>query len=209
MTTSPGEPVGEIALMMELCRDLSWVARSGATVLVTGESDVATKWVARTIHTHSARASRPFVTVDCGLPGTRLESELFGDPRNGSGSPSGGVSRLALADSGTIFLAGIGAMPAAVQQRLFRFLQTGELETSGTGRAAQRVDVRVVAATSRDLQELIAGGTFDEDLYYRLNVIHLHVPPLSERSGDIGGLVEQLLARQDLDIAGRVERAER
>jgi DNA-binding NtrC family response regulator len=188
--------------MMELCRDISWVARSGATVLVTGESDVATKWVARTIHTHSARASRPFITVDCGLPGARLESELFGDSQGGSRSGRGSVAKLALADSGTIFLAGVGAMPAAVQERLFRFLQTGELETSGTGRPAERVDVRVVAATSRDLQELIADGTFDEDLYYRLNVIHLHVPPLHERSGDIGGLVEQLLARQDLHVAG-------
>jgi transcriptional regulator with PAS, ATPase and Fis domain len=147
--------------------------------------------------------------VDCGLPGTRLESELFGDSDGGSRSARGSVAKLALADSGTIFLAGVGAMPAAVQQRLFRFLQTGELETSGAGRTAERVDVRVVAATSRDLQELIADGTFDEDLYYRLNVIHLHVPPLHERSGDIGGLVEQLLARQDLHVEGRVGRADR
>lgn len=208
MTSYSGKPVGEIALMVELCRDISWVARSGATVLVTGQSDVGTKWVARSIHTHSSRASRPFVTVDCGLPGARLESELFGDSHGSSGSSRGTAGKLALADSGTVFLAGIGEMSAAIQERLFRFLQTSELETGGAEGTPRRVDVRIVASTSRDLQELIASGTFDEALYYRLNVIHLRVPPLDERSRDFGGLVERLLARRDLQVPVRVARCD-
>jgi transcriptional regulator with PAS, ATPase and Fis domain len=189
--------IGSSHPMLELRQEIERIARSDAKVLITGESGVGKELVARAIHTNSPRAERAFIAVNCaGLPETLLESELFGHVKGSfTGAYRDKPGKLETADEGTIFLDEVGEMTLRMQGLLLRFLETGELQKVGSERASRRVDVRVVAATNRNLQDLIAQGQFREDLYYRLNVIHFWVPPLRERKEDIPGLIQYFLSR--------------
>jgi len=189
--------IGSSHPMLELRQEIERIARSDAKVLITGESGVGKELVARAIHTSSPRAERAFIAVNCaGLPETLLESELFGHVKGSfTGAYRDKPGKLETADEGTIFLDEVGEMTLRMQGLLLRFLETGELQKVGAERAGRRVDVRVVAATNRNLQDLIAQGQFREDLYYRLNVIHFWVPPLRERKEDIPGLIQYFLSR--------------
>jgi two-component system response regulator AtoC len=191
----PNLLVGESPVMIDLKEEIDRVARSDAKVLITGESGTGKELVANAVHTGSDRALRPFVAVNCaGLPETLLESELFGHVKGSfTGAYRDKPGKLELASLGTMFLDEIGEMTLRMQGLLLRFLETGEIQKVGTDRAVGRVDVRVVAATNRNLREMIGQGTFREDLFYRLNVIHLTVPPLRERREDITALIEHFL----------------
>jgi two-component system response regulator AtoC len=180
-----------------LSQEIERIARSDAKVLVTGESGVGKELVAHAIHQRSTRASRPMVAVNCaGLPETLLESELFGHVKGSfTGAYRDKQGKLEMADGGSIFLDEIGEMTLRMQGLLLRFMETGELQKVGADRAAGRVNVRVIAATNRNLRDMIVDGTFREDLFYRLNVIHLTVPPLRERREDIPLLIEYFLAQ--------------
>jgi transcriptional regulator with PAS, ATPase and Fis domain len=188
--------VGESPLMIELAEEIARVARSDAKVLITGESGVGKELVAQSIHTHSVRSQRPFVAVNCaGIPETLLESELFGHVRGSfTGAYRDKPGKFEMADRGTLFLDEIGEMTLRMQGLLLRFLETGEIQKVGADNVIARVDVRVVASTNRNLREMTSQGTFREDLFYRLHVIHLEVPPLRERREDIGPLARHFLA---------------
>src|SRR2546423_5792384 len=175
--------IGTSPLVNDLREEIARTARTDAKVLITGESGAGKEVVARQIYGQSGRANRPFVAVNCaGLPETLLESELFGHVRGSfTGAYRDKPGKLELAHTGTVFLDEIGEMTLRMQGLLLRFLETGELQKVGGDGAETRVDVRVIAATNRDLRQLIAQGQFREDLLYRLNVIHLTVPPLLER----------------------------
>jgi two-component system response regulator AtoC len=189
------ELIGTSPQILALTDEIGRVARSDAKVLITGESGVGKELVARAVHTRSARAHRVFVPVNCaGLPETLLESELFGHVKGSfTGAYRDKPGKLELAESGTVFLDEIGEMTLRMQGLLLRFLETGELQKVGSDASAGRVNVRVVAATNRDLRELITQGQFREDLFYRLNVIHLVVPPLRDRKEDILAMIAHSL----------------
>ena len=169
-------------------------AGSPAKVLITGESGVGKDLIARRIHARSRRKALPFVAVNCaGLTESLLESELFGHVKGSfTGAYRDKPGKLQLAHRGTLFLDEVGEMSLRMQALLLRFLENGEIQAVGSDRPQARVDVRVVAATNRNLAELIAAGQFREDLLYRLRVIHLEVPPLRERREDIRPLVRTL-----------------
>jgi len=192
-----GDLIGSSHQMLELRQEIQRIARSDAKVLVTGESGVGKELVARAIHANSPRAERPFVAVNCaGLPETLLESELFGHVKGSfTGAYRDKPGKLEMADLGTIFLDEVGEMTLRMQGLLLRFLETGELQKVGAERGGRVVNVRVIAATNRNLQDMISQGLFREDLYYRLNVIHFWVPPLRERKEDIPGLIDYFLKR--------------
>jgi two-component system response regulator AtoC len=192
-----GQLIGTSVAIAELSQEIERIARSDAKVLITGESGVGKELVAHAIHQRSARAPRAMVAVNCaGLPETLLESELFGHVKGSfTGAYRDKQGKLEMADGGSIFLDEIGEMTLRMQGLLLRFMETGELQKVGADRAAGRVNVRVIAATNRNLRDMITEGTFREDLFYRLNVIHLTVPPLRERREDIPGLVEYFLAQ--------------
>ena len=182
------------------------VAPTDATVLVHGESGTGKEVIAKALHHASARAAHPFVAVNCGaVPETLLESELFGYMRGAfTGAAVNKLGLLEEADGGTLFLDEIAEMPAALQVKLLRTLQSGEVRRLGATQAAT-VDVRVIAATHGDLSALIGEGRFREDLYYRLNVIQIVLPPLRDRREDIPALAEHFLAR----AAGKLGRTRR
>jgi len=173
------------------------VAKTTSTVLVTGESGTGKELIARAVHFHSLRRDRPFVALNCGaLPETLLESELFGHMRGAfTGAETTKKGLVEIAEGGTIFLDEIGEMTMRMQGLLLRFMETGELQKVGSDHTGGRVDVRVIAATNRNLRDMVGQGTFREDLFYRLNVIHLTVPPLRERREDIPELIRYFLAR--------------
>jgi len=187
--------VGVSPAMLDLKAEVDRVARSDAKVLITGESGSGKELVAQAIHDFSARSQKAFVAVNCaGLPETLLESELFGHVKGSfTGAYRDKLGKLELADQGTMFLDEIGEMTLRMQGLLLRFLETGELQKVGSDHVAGRMNVRVVAATNRNLREMIGQGTFREDLFYRLNVIHLTVPPLRERREDIPALANHFL----------------
>jgi two-component system, NtrC family, response regulator AtoC len=197
MQDSIGQLIGNSQQVVELRGEIQRVARSDAKVLLTGESGVGKELVAHAIHRLSHRASGPFVAMNCaGLPETLLESELFGHVKGSfTGAYRDKAGKFELGDRGTIFLDEMGEMTLRMQGLLLRFLETGELQKVGSDRATRRVDVRVIAATNRDLRRLIDEGKFREDLFYRLNVIHLIVPPLRDRRDDIPALIEFFLSR--------------
>ena len=189
--------IGNSAPMIELRQEVDRIARSDAKVLLSGESGSGKELVARLIHELSPRAEHPLVAVNCaGLPETLLESELFGHVKGSfTGAYRDKQGKLELADEGTMFLDEIGEMTSRMQGLLLRFLETGELQKVGADRIVGRANVRVISATNRSLRDLIVQGQFREDLYYRLNVIHLTVPSLRERREDIPALIEHFLAR--------------
>jgi transcriptional regulator with GAF, ATPase, and Fis domain len=185
--------------MQQLRAQIVRVAKSDAKILITGESGVGKDLVARAIHSQSPRASSPFIAVNCaGLPESLLESELFGHVKGSfTGAYRDRAGKLELANHGTVFLDEVGEMTLRMQGLLLRFLETGELQKVGSDRTTGPVNVRVIAATNRDLRALITEGKFREDLFYRLNVIRMLVPPLRERRVDIPLLIEHALARFD------------
>jgi transcriptional regulator with PAS, ATPase and Fis domain len=189
--------IGTSSIIAELSQEIDRIARSDAKVLITGESGVGKELVANAIHHRSPRAQQAMVAVNCaGLPETLLESELFGHVKGSfTGAYRDKQGKLEMADRGSIFLDEIGEMTLRMQGLLLRFMETGELQKVGADRAMGHVNVRVIAATNRNLRDMITEGTFREDLFYRLNVIHLTVPPLRERREDIPPLVDFFLSR--------------
>jgi two-component system response regulator AtoC len=187
--------VGVSRQIVHLREEVERLARVDAGILITGESGVGKKTVARCIHALSARAGKDFITVSCaGIPETLLESELFGHLRGSfTGAFRDKPGNLELAHEGSLLLGEIGEMPLRLQGLLLRFLETGELHKVGAEDGGRVVNVRVIAATNRNLVDLIGQGTFREDLFNRLNVIHLVLPPLRERPEDIPVLVDHFL----------------
>jgi two-component system response regulator GlrR len=191
-----GVLIGESAAMREVFSQLEKIAASDATVLIEGETGTGKEGAAEAIHDASARAERPFVVVDCSaIPANLLESELFGHE---AGAFTGAVERrigaFEQASGGTLFLDEIGELPSELQPKLLRALESREIRRVG-GHTMVRCDLRIIAATNRDLRAEVNRGSFRADLYYRLAVVRLALPPLRERAGDIPLLVEHLLAR--------------
>jgi len=186
--------IGNSPAMQEVFKTIGLVARSESTVLITGETGTGKELVSSIIHRRSGYSGGPFITVNCAaLPETLLESELFGHEK---GSFTGAINqrkgRFEMANKGTIFLDEIGEMSLATQKKLLRVLQEREFERVG-GSISVRVDTRVIAATNKNLMQEVREGRFREDLYYRLNVISIFLPPLRERRDDIPALVEHFL----------------
>jgi transcriptional regulator with PAS, ATPase and Fis domain len=175
--------------------EIDYAARSEAKVLITGESGVGKEVIARLVHQRSRRSRTPLVTINCaGIPDALLESALFGHVRGSfTGAHCDRLGLLEIADGGTIFLDEIGEMSLRMQAMLLRFLENGELQRVGSDHAQMRVDVRVLAATNRQLLDQIAAKEFREDLYYRLNVIQITIPPLRARREDIPVFVQHFL----------------
>ncbi len=193
----PVELIGTSRPITELKAEIERVARSDAKVLITGESGAGKEVVARAINAASPRANQPFVPVNCaGIPETLLESELFGHVKGSfTGAYRDKPGKLEMSDNGTIFLDEIGEMTLRMQGLLLRFLETGEIQKVGAERVANVTNVRVITATNRNLRDLITQGQFREDLFYRINVIHIVVPPLRERREDVPPLVQHFLER--------------
>jgi two-component system, NtrC family, response regulator PilR len=187
---------GNAPSMREIYDVIQRVGPSDSTVLISGESGTGKELVARAIHFFSARAGRPFITVNCGVfTETLLESELFGHVRGAfTGAVTDKVGLLEVADTGTFFLDELGDMPPALQVKVLRVLEEREFIPVG-GTQARRVDVRFIAATNRNLEALVEGGAFREDLYYRMNIVPLHLSPLRDRKEDIPLLVAHFIAR--------------
>jgi transcriptional regulator with GAF, ATPase, and Fis domain len=190
------EIVGTSAALQRVLSLVSKVAPTDASVLITGETGTGKELVARAIHRRSQRSSKPFVSVNCAaIPRDLIASELFGHEKGSfTGAVQRRVGRFELADGGTIFLDEVGELPKEMQIALLRVLQEREFERVGGTRSIQ-TNVRVVAATNRDLRAAIAAGTFRSDLFYRLNVFPLEVPPLRDRREDIPELVEYFIDR--------------
>ena len=189
--------VGKSSDIVALRQEIERVARSDAKVLITGESGTGKEIVAHAIHAYSPRASNMFAPVNCaGLPETLLESELFGHVRGSfTGAYRDKPGKLESAHNGTVFLDEVGEMTLRMQGMLLRFLETGELQKVGADGGGRIVNVRVITATNRNLRDMIVQGVFREDLFYRLNVIHIAVPPLRDRRDDIPILTEHFIRR--------------
>ncbi|MDR0466661.1 MAG: sigma-54 dependent transcriptional regulator [Deltaproteobacteria bacterium] len=188
--------IGQSASLADVFRVLLKVAPTDSTVLVTGESGTGKELLVRALHNNSARSAKPFVPINCGaIPKELLESELFGHEKGAfTHAIRSRPGRFEVADGGTIFLDEIGEMDLSLQVKILRVLQEKEIERVG-GIGVKKVDVRIVAATNRDLEHEVSHGRFREDLYYRLNVIPLHLPSLRERNGDVLLLAEHFLER--------------
>jgi transcriptional regulator with PAS, ATPase and Fis domain len=196
-TMRPVVLVGESEVMREVREIARRVAGGDAKVLLTGESGVGKDLVARYIHNHSSRALRPFVPVNCAaISETLLESELFGHVKGSfTGAYRDKMGRLQLANRGTVFLDELGETSIRMQALLLRFLESGEIHPVGSESIPAIVNVRVIAATNRDLPSLVVNGQFREDLLYRIKVVHLHVPPLRDRVEDVPLLIEHLVKK--------------
>ncbi|MGD0416941.1 MAG: sigma-54-dependent Fis family transcriptional regulator [Terriglobales bacterium] len=190
------EMVGNSALLQEMLRQVRTVAATDATVLLLGETGTGKELAARAIHRLSPRADSKFVSINCtAIPTDLLESELFGHEKGAfTGAINRHVGRLELADRGTLLLDEVGDLPCVIQPKLLRVLQDKEFERLGSNQTL-KVDVRLIAATHRDLRRSIAEGVFREDLFYRLNVFPIYVPPLRERKSDIPALVRYFVSR--------------
>ncbi len=188
--------VGNSTAMQEVYKTVGKVAKADATVLITGESGTGKELVAEALHLNSSRRSGPMVKVSCAaLPETLLEAELFGHEKGSfTGAMAMRKGRFELADKGTIFLDEIAEMSLATQTKLLRVLQERKIERLGSSLPI-KVDIRVICATNKDLQKLVEQNRFRDDLYYRLNVINIHMPPLRDRKEDIAALVEHFLAK--------------
>jgi DNA-binding NtrC family response regulator len=198
--------VGRDEKMVEIFELIERVADSDATVLITGESGTGKELIARAIHQQSHRAQRPFVAINCtAIPEHLIESELFGHERGAfTGAVQRRIGKFELAHSGTLFLDEIGSMRLDMQTKLLRALQEREIERVG-GERTIKVDVRIVAATNADLRELVKARAFRDDLYYRLNVIPVYVPPLRARKSDIPLLVQYFLGKYNRQFNRHVQ----
>jgi PAS domain S-box-containing protein len=191
------EPIlGESSALVSTLREIESVAKTDTTVVLLGETGTGKELFARALHAQSNRSARPLVKLNCGaIPANLIESELFGHERGAfTGATSRRQGRFSLADGGTLFLDEIGELPVDLQPKLLRVLQEGEFEPVGSSRTS-KVDVRVVAATNRNLAERVKSGAFREDLYYRLNVFPIRIPPLRERGDDVAILAKAFLER--------------
>ncbi len=198
--------IGRSAPMQEIFATIMRVAPSRATVLLAGESGVGKDLIARAIHFHSPRRDRPLVKINCtAIPENLMESELFGYEKGAfTGANTSKPGKFEQADTGTAFLDEIGDVPASIQVKLLRVLQEREFERLGSN-VTRRIDVRVIAATNQDLRAALEQGTFREDLYYRLNVVPLNIPPLRERKEDIPFLAQHFVKKLGPDTGSRVE----
>jgi DNA-binding NtrC family response regulator len=201
--------IGRSKAMEEVIRRAELVAATKSTVLITGETGTGKELVARAIHNRSAQCDMPLIKVNCAaIPETLLESELFGHIRGAfTGATTTKKGKFALADGGTIFLDEIGTMSPALQSKLLRVLQEREFEPLGSERS-ERVDLRVIAATNRDLRQMVVDSKFQEDLFYRLNVIPIAIPPLRERRDDIPALVDHFVQKHSHRTGRRIEKME-
>jgi DNA-binding NtrC family response regulator len=188
--------VGESAAMQKLFQQIHQIAPLNTKVLILGESGTGKELVARALHYHSPRSGKPFVKINCAaIPGELLESELFGHVRGAfTGAIKEHKGKFLIADGGTLFLDEISEMDLRLQAKLLRVLQEGEVEVVGEP-IPRRVDVRILAATNKNIKELVEEGKFREDLYYRLNVIQITIPPLRERKEDIAPLVQHFIRK--------------
>ncbi|MFK4764797.1 sigma-54 interaction domain-containing protein [Desulfobaculum sp. SPO524] len=188
--------IGQSPALKKVFGVLAKVAPTESTVLVTGESGTGKELLVRALHANSKRADKPFVPINCGaIPRELLESELFGHEKGAfTHAIRSRAGRFELADGGTIFLDEIGELDLSLQVKILRVLQEREFERVG-GSKTQQVDVRIVAATNRDLEDEVNKGNFREDLFYRLNVIPLHLPPLRQRGNDVSLLADHFLKR--------------
>jgi DNA-binding NtrC family response regulator len=198
--------IGRSAGMQEIFATVMRVAPTRATVLLCGESGVGKDLIARAIHHHSPRKDRPLVKINCtAIPETLMESELFGYERGAfTGAAASKPGKFEQAHTGTVFLDEIGDVPASVQVKLLRVLQERELERLGSN-VTRQIDVRVIAATNADLRAAIEEGEFREDLYYRLNVVPINIPPLRDRKEDIPYLVDHFIRKLGPDCGSMVE----
>src|SRR5215475_3826262 len=198
--------IGRSQPMQEIFATIERVAPTRATVLLCGESGVGKDLIARAIHFHSPRRDRPLVKINCtAIPENLMESELFGYEKGAfTGAAQSKPGKFEQADTGTVFLDEIGDVPAAIQVKLLRVLQEREIERLGSNKTLH-VDVRVIAATNQDLRAALEQGTFREDLYYRLNVVPLNIPPLRERKEDIPFLAGHFLEKLAPDTGSKVE----
>ena len=201
-----GEIIGQSDVLSRVFSQVEQVAPMNATVLLLGETGTGKGVVARAIHSSSARKGRALITVDCTtLPAALVESELFGRERGAfTGSDARQIGRFELADGGTIFLDEIGEMPLELQSKLLRVIQDGEFERLG-GPRTMKTDVRIIAATNRNLGEEVRTGKFREDLFYRLNVFPITLPPLRQRKEDIPLLVNHFVAKFNSKIGKKIE----
>jgi len=200
------EIVGQHPEVQKLFRLVSHVARTSTTVLITGESGTGKELIARAIHRQSPRRDKPFVAVNpAAIADTLIESELFGHEKGAfTGAFQRKLGRFELAQGGTLFLDEIATLRPELQAKLLRVLQEREIERVGSGRAI-KIDVRIIAATNVDLTEAVARGGFRDDLYYRLNVVHLAVPPLRARREDIPLLVRHFIRRFNHEFGKRID----
>lgn len=198
--------VGRSRAMQEIFAVIARVAPTKATVLLAGESGVGKDLIARAIHYHSPRRDRPFVKINCtAIPENLMESELFGYEKGAfTGANVSKPGKFEQADTGTVMLDEIGDVPPSIQVKLLRVLQEREFERLGSNKT-KHIDVRVIAATNVDLRAALEQGTFREDLYYRLNVVPLDIPPIRERKEDIPFLAEHLVARLAQDLGSPVQ----
>jgi len=198
--------VGGNHRMREIFQTIEILADTDATVLITGETGTGKEMVARAIHFNSPRKERRFVPINCGaLPAELLESELFGHEKGAfTGASRTRIGKFEYADGGTVFLDEIGEIPPAIQVKILRILQDKEFERVG-GNQLLRADVRVIAATNKDLPQAISRGEFREDLFYRLNVVPLHMPPLRERKEDLPLLARHFLEKANQKLKKQVE----
>jgi DNA-binding NtrC family response regulator len=198
--------IGRSEPMQEIFASIERVAPTRATVLLAGESGVGKDLIARAIHFHSPRRDRPLVKINCtAIPENLMESELFGYEKGAfTGAQTSKPGKFEQADTGTVFLDEIGDVPAAIQVKLLRVLQEREFERLGSN-VTRHIDVRVIAATNQDLRAALEQGTFREDLYYRLNVVPLNIPPLRERKQDIAFLANHFVKKLAPDSGSRVQ----
>lgn len=195
------EIIGAASSMQEVFRAIGRLSRSNITVLINGESGTGKELVAQALHRHSPRSDKPFIALNtAAIPRDLLESELFGHEKGAfTGAQGTRVGRFEQADGGTLFLDEIGDMPAELQTRLLRVLQDGTFYRVG-GHSPIKVDVRIIAATHQDLEQRVADGRFREDLFHRLNVIRIHIPPLRERAEDIPLLASHFLKEAAIEL---------
>jgi len=199
--------VGNSAAMQEVFKIIGQVTASDVTVMITGESGTGKELVARSIYQHSHRAAKPFLAVNCAaIPENLIESELFGHEKGSfTGATAQRIGKFELCDGGTVFLDEIGDMTLATQTKILRVLQEGEIQRVG-GTGTIKVDVRVIAATNKDLEEIVRARTFREDLYYRLNVVRIRMPPLRERLEDVPQIVDYMLQTLAKQKKARVQK---
>ena len=204
---SVGAMVGTSIAWQSVMHRVELVASTSATVLLLGETGTGKELLARSIHERSARRARNMVVVDCGaLPSSLIESELFGRERGAfTGAHTAQAGRFEMANGGTVFLDEIGELPLELQPKLLRVLQEGQVERLG-GMRTTRVDIRIIAATNRNLAEEVRRGRFRSDLFYRLNVFPITVPPLRDRRDDLPALVRHLADRLGRELGRPIER---